>query len=40
MPFGGLKASSSGFREMGAGGIEFLTTCKTFGCRHVKGTSP
>jgi acyl-CoA reductase-like NAD-dependent aldehyde dehydrogenase len=29
VPFGGMKASSSGFREMGEGGIEFFSTVKT-----------
>ncbi len=29
VPFGGMKASSSGFREMGEGGIDFFSTIKT-----------
>jgi len=29
VPFGGMKASTSGFREMGRAGIEFFSTVKT-----------
>jgi aldehyde dehydrogenase (NAD+) len=29
VPFGGMKASSSGFREMGQAGIDFFSTVKT-----------
>jgi len=29
VPFGGMKGSTSGFREMGRGGIDFFSTVKT-----------
>jgi aldehyde dehydrogenase (NAD+) len=35
VPFGGMKASSSGFREMGAAGIDFFTSFKTIYTTHV-----
>lgn len=39
VPFGGTKASSSGHREMGHGGIDFFTSVKTIYYTNLKGRS-
>jgi aldehyde dehydrogenase (NAD+) len=39
LPFGGMKGSTSGFREMGTAGIDFFTTTKTIYHTNIPGES-